>query len=57
MLFAPREKRTLPKEKPASGNAKRETEAQSNCVVCRVPPGFSQGLSRGESFHNLKQLL
>lgn len=57
MLFAPRGKQTLPKEKTASGNARRETEAQSAHVACRDILGFSQGLSMGESFYNLKHLL
>lgn len=57
MLFAPREKQTLPKGKTASGNARRETEAQSAHAVCEDILGFTQGLSMGESFYNLKHLL
>lgn len=55
MLLAPREK--LPKGKTASGNARRETEAQNVHVACRDILSFSQGLSMGESFYSLKHLL
>lgn len=51
------EKETLPKGKTASGNARRETEAQRSHVACRDILGFSQGLRMGESFYNLKHLL